>query len=112
MQCGGIQPKGLGQKLSAYTAPSFCRLRGDPGDCHQTPVSSPEGLDDIEVLLELAEANGVAIDFGCRAGNCGTCVTALKAGEVSYVSEPGELPDKGSCLACIAVPKGKITLDA
>jgi len=63
-------------------------------------------------LLELAEANGVAIDFGCRAGNCGTCVTALKSGEVGYVCEPGAPPDKGSCLACIAVPRGNITLDA
>jgi hypothetical protein len=28
------------------------------------------------------------------------------------LSEPGELPDAGSCLACVAVPKGPITLDA
>lgn len=63
-------------------------------------------------LLDLAEANGVAIDFGCRAGNCGTCLTALKEGEVDYLSEPGVPPEKGSCLSCIAVPKGKVVLDA
>ena len=63
-------------------------------------------------LLELAENNGIPLDSGCRAGNCGTCLTAIKSGEVSYVGEPGSLPEEGSCLACIAVPKGDLTLDA
>ena len=30
-------------------------------------------------ILDLADRNGVAIDYGCRAGNCGTCVTAVVA---------------------------------
>ena len=63
-------------------------------------------------LLELAENNGIPLDSGCRAGNCGTCLTAIKSGEVSYVGEPGSLPEEGSCLACIAVPNGDLTLDA
>jgi ferredoxin len=67
---------------------------------------------DVGSLLDLAEDNNIAIDSGCRAGNCGTCETAIKSGDVEYLSEPGELPDAGSCLACVAVPKGPITLDA
>jgi hypothetical protein len=63
-------------------------------------------------LLEFAEKNGIPLDSGCRAGNCGTCLIAIKSGEVTYVSEPGSLPEAGSCLACIAVPKGDLTLDA
>jgi uncharacterized protein len=63
-------------------------------------------------LLEFAEKNGIPLDSGCRAGNCGTCLTAIKSGEVTYVGEPGSLPEAGSCLACIAVPKGNLTLDA
>ena len=63
-------------------------------------------------ILELAEANGVELDFGCRAGSCGTCITAVKTGEVSYVEEPGSLPEQGSCLACISVPKTDLALDA
>jgi uncharacterized protein len=63
-------------------------------------------------LLEFAEKNGIPLDSGCRAGNCGTCLTAIKSGEVTYVGEPGTLPEAGSCLACIAVPKGDLTLDA
>ena len=63
-------------------------------------------------ILEMAEANGVELDFGCRAGSCGTCITAVKTGEVSYVEEPGSRPESGSCLACISVPKTDLALDA
>lgn len=66
---------------------------------------------DAGSLLDLAESNGIKLDFGCRAGNCGTCVTAIKEGEVSYMSEPGAEPEDGSCLACIAVPKGRLVVD-
>jgi len=52
------------------------------------------------------------MDSGCRAGNCGTCVTAITDGEVEYLSEPGDKPDSGTCLTCIAVPKNSVTLDA
>ncbi len=63
-------------------------------------------------LLELAEANGLRINSGCRAGNCGTCATAVKAGEVSYVTRPATKPAKGTALVCIACPDGDIVLDA
>ena len=63
-------------------------------------------------LLEFAEKNDIPLDSGCRAGNCGTCLTAIKNGEVTYVGEPGSPPEEGSCLTCISIPKGNLTLDA
>ena len=63
-------------------------------------------------LLELVEANGVKINSGCRAGNCGTCVTAVKSGSVSYLVKPANVPAPGSALLCIAHPAGDIVLDA
>ena len=63
-------------------------------------------------LLDLAEASGVAIDSGCRSGNCGACLVAVRSGEVDYLSMPGVPPEKGSCLTCIATPKGRVELDA
>ncbi len=63
-------------------------------------------------LLEFAEANQIPIDSGCRAGNCGTCLTAIKNGTVELVGEPGSEPEAGSCLACISIPKDNMTLDA
>lgn len=62
-------------------------------------------------LLECAEANGIAIDAGCRAGNCGTCLTAVRSGEVDYLNEPGERPESGSCLVCVGVPTSDLVLD-
>lgn len=63
-------------------------------------------------LLDFAEANGVMIDSGCRAGNCGTCITAIRSGKIDYLGEPGAAVEEGSCLACIAVPQSKLNLDA
>jgi uncharacterized protein len=63
-------------------------------------------------LLELAEANGIRINSGCRAGNCGTCVTAVKRGNVHYAIKPASNPAPGSALVCIAYPNGDIALDA
>lgn len=63
-------------------------------------------------LLEIAEANGIELDAGCRAGNCGTCLTAVRSGDVNYLNEPGEIPESGSCLICVGVPKTDLVLDA
>jgi len=63
-------------------------------------------------LLALAEQAGIAIASGCRAGNCGTCVVALHAGEVGYVHPPGVPLEARTCLTCLAHPKGDVTLDA
>ena len=62
-------------------------------------------------ILELAEQNGVDIDSGCRAGNCGTCATAIKSGRVKYLSEPGSPQEEGTCLVCIAVPDGDVSFN-
>jgi ferredoxin-NADP reductase len=67
---------------------------------------------EIGSILDFAEENEIDIDFGCRAGNCGTCITAIKEGEVDYLNEPGAEPESGSCLACISVPKGNLSIDA
>lgn len=63
-------------------------------------------------LLELAEAEGVRIDSGCRAGNCGTCVTAVRSGTFSHTVPPGAPVGPGTCLTCISVPKSDLVLDA
>ncbi len=63
-------------------------------------------------LLDIAESNDVMLDSGCRAGSCGSCLTAIREGEVEYTIEPGIPVREGSCLTCIARPKTKVVLDA
>ena len=63
-------------------------------------------------LLELAEANAIPLESGCRAGNCGACAVALQSGKVIYSQPIGaELP-AGHCLPCICIPAGPIVLQA
>ncbi|MGQ0655123.1 MAG: 2Fe-2S iron-sulfur cluster-binding protein [Betaproteobacteria bacterium] len=92
----------------------------------QAPAALPEGGYEIHFtrsgkrlawtgsgsLLELAEANGIRLDSGCRAGSCGTCATAVREGKFDYLRKPDIEIEKGTCLACISVPKSSLSLDA
>ncbi len=55
-------------------------------------------------LLELAEAHGLAPDYGCRSGTCGTCAVKLLAGKVAYPIEPTAAHADNEALICCAVP--------
>ena len=68
--------------------------------------------DDYDSLLEFAESHGIEIEAGCRAGNCGTCVTAVKTGKVKYAEQAGADCEDGTCLPCICIPDQSLTLDA
>jgi ferredoxin-NADP reductase len=63
-------------------------------------------------LLELAEQNGVRLDSGCRAGNCGQCRLMIAAGRIAHSKTPGVALVDGECLACIAHPQGDVVVDA
>jgi ferredoxin len=65
-----------------------------------------------ETILDVAEAAGVVMDSGCRAGQCGTCATVIKQGAVIYPEEPGVQLSPGTCLTCMAIPKEGLVLDA
>lgn len=62
-------------------------------------------------LLEFAEANGIAVDSGCRAGGCGSCQTTILSGEVAYRQPPDYDPEPGTCLLCVCEPKTSVTLE-
>lgn len=63
-------------------------------------------------LLEFAEANGISVPSGCRAGGCGTCQTTILGGEVTYLQTPDYDPEPGTCLMCVCSPKISVTLEA
>ena len=62
-------------------------------------------------LLEFAEANGIAVNSGCRAGSCGSCQTTILKGEVAYRQPPDYDPEPGTCLLCVCEPKTSVTLE-
>ncbi|KAK6724226.1 hypothetical protein SNK04_003058 [Fusarium graminearum] len=55
--------------------------------------------DESMSLLELTESVGMAPDYGCRVGACGSCVAKVACGSVS-----GGLQMDGCILTCSAVP--------
>lgn len=64
-------------------------------------------------LLEVAEANGVQIPFGCRRGQCGTCATRLLCGSVRMDADAGltaEQKDAGHVLPCVSRAEGGVVL--
>ena len=67
-----------------------------------------------ETLLEAAEQAGVAIEFSCRSGVCGTCRTRLLEGEVD--AETGALDGRerreGWILPCVSFARGRCVVDA
>lgn len=63
-------------------------------------------------LLDLAEQNGVPLEFGCRAGSCGQCRVMIAAGRVAHAKQPGVQLVDGECLACIAQPQEDLVVEA
>ncbi len=66
---------------------------------------------EIGSLLALAEAHGIAVNSGCRAGGCGSCQTTIRSGEVGYQQAPDHDPEPGTCLMCVCTPKTNVTLE-
>jgi len=63
-------------------------------------------------ILELAEANGMAPDFICRAGMCHTCLSNVVAGEFEYLHGDVVTPmGEDEILICSARPKSDMVID-
>ncbi|MEE4119478.1 MAG: flavin reductase family protein [Paracoccaceae bacterium] len=62
-----------------------------------------------ETLMETAEAAGLVLPSGCRAGSCGICITRLAHGQVRYL-EPVAPPSPEHVHLCVAAPDGPVTL--
>ncbi len=66
-----------------------------------------------ETLLAAALRQAVVLPYGCRNGQCGSCMGQIASGRVHYPSEKTEgLKDQGpdACLTCQAVPLSDLEL--
>ncbi|WP_319423558.1 FAD-binding oxidoreductase [Pleurocapsa sp. FMAR1] len=86
------------------------------GTTHQSPVvvftkSDKEIFCDLEdIILEVAEREGIELPFGCRMGACGACKLPLLAREVNYDDDP--VCEPGHLLSCIAKASGRVVIEA
>ncbi len=122
----GLRTQGVAESNIHFEAFGPASIRRDPP---VEPNSNSSGTQKIQVtfvksnrslpwtpnaqsILELAEANEISIDSGCRAGNCGTCQVKLLAGDVSYPEHVEEVECEPECiLSCIAVPHSDVRLE-
>jgi ferredoxin-NADP reductase len=94
------------RSASHVTATETCEVRFERSGKTATWDGS------LATILEFGEAAGVAMPSGCRAGNCGECMMAIRSGAVATVKPPGIPVAPGHCLTCISVPAGELVLDA
>ena len=66
--------------------------------------------DSEEIILEVAEQEGLELKCGCRMGACGACKLPLLEGKVNYDRDPECEP--GYFLPCIAKPIGRVVIEA
>ena len=69
-------------------------------------------MDDL--ILEVAEANGIAMPSSCRSGTCGTCKTFKVEGEVVLDDQSALSADDlqaGFVLGCVGHGRGRVVLD-
>jgi ferredoxin-nitrite reductase len=69
-----------------------------------------------DLVLDIAEFNGISIPNSCRSGSCGTCKCYLSEGSVNMDCEDGltlsELAE-GNILTCVGhVNSKKVVIDA
>jgi uncharacterized protein len=116
LAAAGINP--LCIRYEAFGPSTLLPARGaaptDPAATHNVSFAR-SGVEAVwtpssGTILNLAEAAGVSPTFGCRAGSCGLCRTAIAEGRVSYV-EPIDEPEAGYVFPCCAIPETDCRVD-
>jgi ferredoxin len=63
-------------------------------------------------ILEEAESAGLRVEYGCRAGNCGTCRCRKRSGVVVDVTTGIESgPGEQFIFPCVSVARGTVEVD-
>ena len=81
------------------------------------PSNITFNVDEGESVLTAALRQGVNLPYGCRSGNCGTCKSLLKDGDIQYPMEQAlclsdEEKQQGATLLCQAQPLTNLVIEA
>ena len=63
-------------------------------------------------ILDEAERLGIRAEWGCRAGNCGTCRCRKKSGVVTDITTGTESgAGEEFILPCVSIPRGAVEVE-
>lgn len=85
---------------------------------YKVSLQTPSGNYDIEcpeeqILLDVAEDEGVDLPYSCRAGTCSSCVGIVTKGSVNQEDQnflDDDQIDQGYVLTCVARPLSDCTI--
>ncbi len=114
---GGQKKKGTQAQTEERQEPTEVTQAPKEGVPQVTFQKSKKSVDlpHDKCILEVAEENGVDIDYTCREGTCGDCIVKILSGEVNMECEDGLDPEEkaqGFALACQAKSTKDVVVDA